>query len=244
MVWWAPIAAAGIQAGGGLISAFGTQAESQGSLMNRQQEIQIDTAKALAQNYPKWEMAGLRKAGLHPYLRYGKGGTSPQIPAPSSSIPGPSNRYGALGEHIAGVGTSAVEAYGKLVTAEKDLKTLEKIGAEIHKIEADTDLSKEQKFTEIARQRAIWAEEFQRRTQAELNVEQRKLLYTQQAQAQWEVLVSKHRARLAELQIPRAEVEARIWQTATAEFIRWLMLFKDGGVNIPGAAGVGKKLFF
>lgn len=237
MAWWVPLAAAGIQAGGGLIEAFGTQAESQGSLMRQQQEMQIDTAKALALNYPQWEVEGLKAAGIHPYLRYGKGGTSPQIPNQSVSIPAASNKFGALGQHIGTLGTTAVETFGKLAAAQRDLSTLDKIQAEIKQIEASTDLTKEQKYTEIARQRQLWADEFLKRSQAELSKEQRKLVYTQNAQAQWEVIVSRNRAKLSELQIPQAQVEARIWQTSTAEFLRWLMLFRGSGAGkmIPGA---------
>lgn len=152
---------------GGITSAFGARGQSQSSLMQDQFQYGMQGFHDQLKYGPTWEMAGLKAAGLHPFLRYGQGGSPMHLAVPQVSAPPMTQVSGleALGAGIAGAGREAASAYGTASSAERDqtqaainrvtpprvqaetLRTL----TEVPRIRADTDLRTAQHATELRR---------------------------------------------------------------------------------------------
>jgi len=152
-----PIVAASLISGGsnllgGLTSAFGAKNQmSQKSAMRMQQNINQEQMKFGLVEGPAWEMAGLKKAGINPLLRYGQSGSPTGVSAQGVSQGTPINKLSGLAEGISNVGSSAADVYSKLTSARKTEQEIENLSQEYKSIITNRELTEAQIKTETQR---------------------------------------------------------------------------------------------
>lgn len=211
---------------GGITSAFGARGQSQSSLMQDQFQYGMQGFHDQLKYGPSWEMAGLKAAGLHPFLRYGQGGSAmhlavPQVSAPSQSQVSP---FEALGAGIAGAGREAASAYGTASSAERDQTqvainrvTPARVQAETARTLADTQLRGAQHATELHRAELVF-------TQAVLAAAQAMLPEAQMAVFASQISLMSEQERLARYQAEVQSHEATIRSNmSTSQELRTLM---------------------
>lgn len=155
---WAPIVGGGSNLVGGITSALGARGMSQGDLMGLQAQSAWQMHRQHLLDGPTLEIAGLRKAGIHPYLRYGKGGSAMAPWSFSPGMPQPFNRLEGLAQGIGSVGSSAAQSMRDVASAERALAEIPRTKAETDRVIADAlrivsqnELTKAQTATEQER---------------------------------------------------------------------------------------------
>lgn len=215
---WGPVVSAGGQLLGGIVSAFGARGQDQASLMSAQRQESMQAFHDQLQFGPTWEMAGLKRAGINPMLRYGHGGSAVPTSAVSVSAPAPFNPLEGLAQGIAGAGTSAVSAYRDVAQGEATKASIPKlkieavrVATEIPRIMADTRLSDAQRTTEIERAAYVTQQAVLAAAQAQLPEAQMRVFAAQIANMgeqnfllQWQQLTEQARRRLIDVQATTA----------------------------------------
>lgn len=156
---------------GGGASLLGARGLSQGDAMALSLSTAQDMYRYQQLNGPSFEMEGLRRAGINPMLRYGRGGSMPSIQGFSPGVVAPFNRFqgaaDALGS-LGGVASAFQSATGgdlnqaNVRRSAADTRRLEqealRIPAETARIEAATGLTDAQRNTEIERMSQVVAQ--------------------------------------------------------------------------------------
>lgn len=150
---------------GGATSALGaSQQLSARDAMQAQAEFNFAQHKKSLLEGPSLEMAGLKRAGINPFYRYGQHGTPLHSAQGVSQAPSV-NRLAELGGAIGSTVTGAVDAYGTIASAKKseasaarDYQEIEQSVAEIARIRASTTLIDTQRDHELDKQAKTLAE--------------------------------------------------------------------------------------
>lgn len=140
-------------------------------------------ARWSARHMPTFEVEGLKRAGIHPYLRYGKGGSPVPFAQPGVSIPSPVNPYSGAASHLARASASAFGAAEAESRIEKQEAEIDKIGQEIKessarisKMDVDKQRTKQEIKESAVRIGNILTDTALKIAQGELTVEQNKLV--------------------------------------------------------------------
>lgn len=188
----APVFGAGSSLLGGITSAFGARGMSQRDLMALQYSTNMDLLREQLLRGPSWEMEGLRRAGINPMFRYGKGGSATPTMG-SIGIPAPFNPLEGLAAGIGQAGTSAVSSMREASQSVLNMSSSERqraesvrarqdalrIGQDIGRIRADTSLTNEQRRTEVERQVLLAQQAVLARAQSILPAHQARMLEQQ-----------------------------------------------------------------
>ena len=222
---------------GGFTSALGAKNQmSQKSAMRMQQNINQEQMKFGLVEGPAWEMAGLKKAGINPLLRYGQSGTPTGVSAQGVSQGTPINELSALGESIGNIGTSAADMFSKIKQAEKIDADIVKIGEELTKIAAETDkISAEEQLTWTQREQ-VWVNNALTRAQTS-EAKQRirnlaaqlELTNMQTKTEAWNAALKEADAEFRRLELPKQENLARFYETAQGYYATKI---QESGVSL------------
>lgn len=165
---WGPLISAGASLIGGLVSARGAERAA-----NRSEAFSREMYDYALTHGPSLEMAGLRRAGINPMLRYGTGGQGTPVSMPTMSFQNP------LGDLGAGIAGAASSAFGTMRTQQeiaesqaRTRSTIERLLPEIARVEADTSLTQAQRETELHRPGQIMQDIVLSQAQAMLAEEQ------------------------------------------------------------------------
>lgn len=215
---------------GGLTSAFGASKQmDQSEAMQAQAGLNWEQYRKSLVQGPKYEMRGLKKAGINPLLRYGQHGSPLPSTAQGVSQAPVTNPLSGLAEGIGGAVSSAADAYSKFASGSKAIAELDQIAANVEKIEEDTKLSTAQRDTEFSKQQLMFADRILRYSQEHLNREQmqtlrvnRELIASQTAINAWREVSERVRAEVLEAGLPRALADERIFDSWFGVIARYL----------------------
>lgn len=159
-----------IQAGGSFLGGA-TSALGMGKNMSQADQLgmQFDNSwtayKRSLLKGPSMEMAGLKAAGINPLYRYGQHGTPSGMMSFGGGGAHPYNRFGDLGGAIGDMASSAVDVFRSLSEADKaksestrNYAELERISADIARLESLTGLTNVQRDHELDKQKHTLAE--------------------------------------------------------------------------------------
>lgn len=172
---------------GGLSSLFGSRGQSQADLMS----LQLSTAQSMRrwelENGPALEMAGLRRAGINPMLRYGSGGSGVPMGGFTPTVAAPYNRFQGFADAIGGIGESVSSAFRSFAGGERDTAETSRtraevalrLPAEVARIQADTSLTYQQRKNAIVERGRILADTLLTEAQARLPAAQMEVFRAQ-----------------------------------------------------------------
>lgn len=233
---WPAIIGAGASLLGGVVSAFG-----QSRAQSRSEDFSREMYDYALLNGPAMEMEGLRRAGINPMLRYGSGGSGVPVSMPTMNF---GNAFGDLGAGIAGASSSA---FGNMKTAQEVEKSraetvsiLQRLPADLAKIEADTNLTTQQRFKSyqemglVVRQQALTEAQTRLSEQEYASFEYRmSLLDAQRLAALGAAASSSAEAALRNAALSRADYESRFYETWFGEVVRGVGITVD---NLTGGS--------
>lgn len=165
---WGPLISAGASLIGGLVSARGADRAA-----SRSEEFSREMYDYALTHGPSLEMAGLRRAGINPMLRYGTGGQGTPVSMPTMSFPNP---YQGLSEGVAGAASSAFgtmrleQEIDESRARTKDI--VSRLLPDIERIQANTALTDAQRATELRRPGLIMQDIMLKEAQTFLTEEQ------------------------------------------------------------------------
>lgn len=255
---WPAIISAGASLLGGAVSAFG-----QSRAQDRSEDFSREMYEYALLNGPSLEMAGLRRAGINPMLRYGSGGSGTPVSMPTMNF---GNAYGDLGSAISGIGSSA---YGAL-TAEQNMEESRqrvsnmeidalRVAEETRRIRADTSLTWQQRENAVAEQGRILQQTLLGVAEEQLRYAQENLSEAQAVQAAanvrllneqvttersrqlvlyWDQVIGAAEGALRDARRPEAEAERDLFDSAYGRFLVWLRETREASGIGGSAAGV------
>lgn len=232
MVFWAPVAAAGISAaasiGGGLLSR---PDQSERDLMWEAQKIK----EYGLEHDPSTTMRGLRNAGVNPMLPFSKG---PPSSAPVPSVP--NRMYDPVGEGVGKAGASAVQAYRvaneieRMQAETKNIKeTNRQIRATTENIAANTVLTTAKAQTESLQPSVIQIQNelSTAKTETERQNLQKRII---------ETAIAKQDLSVAEKDAVIASIDIDMYESSVGEVSRWLT---NLGIKPQAAVGLAHMLW-
>lgn len=210
----------------------------------QQQGIENAMAKYGGDSRFLYEVEGLKKAGIHPYLRYGSGGSAtPQLQyntAGGFAVPAAYNAYSGVANKISELGSSAASFAESFARIEKTQADIVKISADVEKIEADTSLTWAERKTEMQkaanefeRKYLIWAQANLSDQQAELVKATFKKIPAETALTWWRAAQAEAETKIMEANLPMAEATAKIFEGTNSEFLRFVLMYMQSGGRIP-----------
>lgn len=226
------IGAAGISSAADILGGFLSRPDlSQRDLMWEQQKL---VRWGLERN-PRYQVEGLRRAGLNPLLAMTKG----QVQGPANiSVPTPYED--PLGKAIGKAGASAVQAFRVYNEVERmraeteNIKeTNRKIRAEIANIAANTNLVSAKAATEFenpALQRSV----------TELNSARSDVERQNLKKSVVETAIKQEELTMAEKDALIASLDVEFYESTIGEIVRWL---KQLGFSPSGAVGAAHALW-
>lgn len=235
----------GLSSAAGLLGGFMNRGLSQRDAMAAQNEFAMRAFRDQLKFGPRWEIMGLRNAGINPMLHYSKGhgGVNPNYALPA--IAPPVNPGQFLPQGVEKGLSTAVDYMQTKSNIGKQAVEVQRLLAEIPQIEASTRLTDQQKEVAVAEARRIWADEQLKIAQSVLSSEEVKKLHanidlirSEIGINTWTEVYEKAHARMAELGIPIAEADAKFWASAYAQWLRAIEHTKDA-INPFGGSGIG-----
>lgn len=229
MVAWGPVLAAGVSSAAGLAGGFLNRGLSQRDAMQAQSEFALRHQREQLLNMPRYEVQGLKRAGINPMLPYANGGGPSTSGSFTPGIAAPINPGFDLGASVGRGVSSAIDMKRTNSQVALQGSQVSEIAARINEINARTDLTKQQRENATVELRRIFADTMLKNAQGVLSSEQiktlqaqRELIQSQAAVSKWTQLVEEARARMAKAGIPQAEGRAEIYSSAWGRFFQWL----------------------